>query len=424
LEKPTDAPYFDHGMITYLTAIGYTVQPAQPVAGGLQDPNTLAILVNGSGIPLTVNDFDKIIVSHSTKNELAANTGSIVTALTNTSKPVLMMTRTGTDVMGMASSIGFVNSVSDLWIENNTTSILPSGLPNGTISVLNNPTLVSVDGFTKSLNYANSVGSGAIVGTYFVDQPSADTRIAYYGYPAGATLANGLAAAGRRFFIGFKIDGASVSAYSPEIVVNDSTNFFTAYGKKLLDAAIENTCPCSCDTTLTVTSTTICNGTTVNLFAQVSGVKGTLTYSTDGNTWTALTNPTNVTPSVSTTYFVKDTLTSGCFDIDTLVITVNPTPTTPSVSSPIMNVCPLTTVNLTAIASTLTPSVSGGVFEWHVSNSSSSALVSNQNTVVLGDYYLFERSPAGCYSAGLKVTVAIQVCCPTKNCLPVTVTRN
>ena len=179
-----------------------------------------------------------------------------------------------------------------------------------------------------------------------------------------------------------------------------------------------------CDTTLVVKDTTICNGSSVDLFTLASGVKGTLSYSTNGTTWTALTSPTNVTPSLTTTYYIKDTLVSGCFDIDTLVITVNPEPTAPSVSSPIMNVCPATTVNLTTIASALTPSVSGGVFEWHVSNSSSSALVSNQNTAVAGDYYLFERSPAGCYSVGLKVTVTIQVCCPPKICLPVAVTRN
>ena len=179
-----------------------------------------------------------------------------------------------------------------------------------------------------------------------------------------------------------------------------------------------------CDTTLTVSNTTICNGSSVNLFSLASGVKGTLTYSTNGTTWTALTSPTNVTPSVTTTYYIKDTLVSGCFDIDTLVITVNPQPTTPSVSSPIMNICPLTTVDLTTISSALTPSVSGGVFEWRVSNSSSSAMVSNQSAVGAGDYYLFEKSPAGCYSTGLKVTTTINVCCPPKVCLPVTVTRN
>ena len=179
-----------------------------------------------------------------------------------------------------------------------------------------------------------------------------------------------------------------------------------------------------CDTTLVVMDTTICYGKTVDLYTLASGVKGTLSYSTNGSTWIALTNPTNITPSVTTTYYIKDTLVSGCFDIDTLVITVNPEPTSPSISTPIMNVCPAKTVNLTTISGALTPSVSGGVFEWHVSNSSSSALVSNQNTVVTGDYYLFERSPAGCYSGALKVTVAIQVCCPSKICLPVTVTRN
>jgi hypothetical protein len=89
-----------------------------------------------------------------------------------------------------------------------------------------------------------------------------------------------------------------------------------------------------------------------------------------------------------------------------------------------MNICPSTTVDLTTIASALTPSVSGGIFEWHVSNSSSSAIVSNQSAVGAGDYYLFERSPAGCYSTGLKVTTTINVCCPPKICLPVTVTRN
>jgi trimeric autotransporter adhesin len=87
----------------------------------------------------------------------------------------------------------------------------------------------------------------------------------------------------------------------------------------------------TCDTSLTVNNTTICNGAIVNLYAQTSGIKGTLTYSTNGTTWLALTNPTNVTPSVSTTYFVKDSLTGGCFDSDTLTITVNTLATITSV---------------------------------------------------------------------------------------------
>ena len=178
------------------------------------------------------------------------------------------------------------------------------------------------------------------------------------------------------------------------------------------------------DTTLAVRDTVVCGGLTVNLFALTSGVKGVLTYSTDGTTWAALTDPTNVTPSVTTTYYIKDSLATSCLDIDTMVITINPAPTAPFVISPANSICPLTSVDLTAISSALAPSVSGGVLEWHVSNSSSSAIVSNQTAVTTGDYYLFEKSPLGCYSDGSKVHVQINSCCPPKICVPVTVTRN
>jgi hypothetical protein len=89
-----------------------------------------------------------------------------------------------------------------------------------------------------------------------------------------------------------------------------------------------------------------------------------------------------------------------------------------------MNIYPLTTVDLTTISSALTPSVSGGVFEWHVSNSAASAMVSNPNEVVAGDYYLVEKSLAGGYSRGLKVTTTIQSCCPVPVCIPVTVIKS
>jgi hypothetical protein len=71
----------------------------------------------------------------------------------------------------------------------------------------------------------------------------------------------------------------------------------------------------------------------------------------------------------------------------------------------------------------LTPSVSGGIFEWHVSNNSSSALVNIPTTVGNGTYYLFEKSTTDCYSSGTALQVQIQVCCPTRICLPVTVQR-
>ena len=115
---------------------------------------------------------------------------------------------------------------------------------------------------------------------------------------------------------------------------------------------------------------------------------------------------------------------ASCRPVQEITIIINPQPNTPSVTSPANNICPATTVNLDNISAGLTPSVSGGVFEWHVSNSSSSALVSGTTAVGVGTYYLFEKSPAGCYSAGTAVLAQINACCPPKICLPVTVTRN
>jgi hypothetical protein len=187
-----------------------------------------------------------------------------------------------------------------------------------------------------------------------------------------------------------------------------------------------------CDTTLTVSNTTTCNGTVVNLFTLASGVKGTLTYSTNGTTWTALTNPTNVTPSVSTTYFVKDTLTSGCFDIDTLMITVNQPVTAGTGTNPTTATCQagsgLSNINL---AGQITGATSGGTWSQTVGTAVGTALntatgVFNPNGIAVG-MYTFRytvKGTAPCPDATTDITITIQNCCPPTICIPVTVTRN
>jgi hypothetical protein len=97
-------------------------------------------------------------------------------------------------------------------------------------------------------------------------------------------------------------------------------------------------------------------------------------------------------------------------------VTVSPTPAMPSGATATSNVCPATTVNLSTMQPT-SPSTVGGVFEWHTTNSSSSALVSNPSAVGAGTYYLFEKSSAGCYSAPKAVTVTINACV---NCADIT----
>jgi hypothetical protein len=189
---------------------------------------------------------------------------------------------------------------------------------------------------------------------------------------------------------------------------------------------------CACDTTLTVSNTTICNGSSVNLFAQASGVKGTLTYSTNGTTWAALTNPTNVTPSVSTTYFIKDSLATTCLDIDTLTITVNQPVTAGTGTNPTTATCQagsgLSDINL---AGQITGATAGGTWSQTSGTAVGTALntatgVFNPNGIAAGTY-TFRYTVVGtspCPNATTDITITIQNCCPPSVCLPVTVMRN
>ena len=187
-----------------------------------------------------------------------------------------------------------------------------------------------------------------------------------------------------------------------------------------------------CDTTLTVSNTTICNGSTVNLFAQASGVKGTLTYSTNGTTWTALINPTNVTPSLSTTYFIKDSLATTCLDIDTLTITVNQPVMAGVGTNPASATCQagsgLSNINL---AGQITGATSGGTWAQTVGTAVGTALntatgVLNPNGLAVGTYVFryTVKGTAPCPDDTEDITITIQNCCPPTICVPVTVVRN
>ena len=243
------------------------------------------------------------------------------------------------------------------------------------------------------------------------------------------TTSIGLSASGTGNITAFTATNATSSPVTATITVTPTANGCTGTAQtftitvkptpSVTDPADQTICAGASTTAVTLSGSAVA-GTTYSWTNSTTSIG--LAASGTGNI-TAFT-ATNATSSPFTATITVTPTANGCTGTaQTFTITVNPTPTTPSVSSPQMNVCPATTVNLTALAATLTPSVSGGVFEWHVSNLSGSALVSNRNAVSAGDYYLFERSPVGCYSIGLKVTVAIQTCCPTKNCLPVTVTR-
>ena len=81
----------------------------------------------------------------------------------------------------------------------------------------------------------------------------------------------------------------------------------------------------------------------------------------------------------------------------------------PTVLALSKNTCPATTVDLKTKVTSQPISV-GGVFEYRLLNNPNSAILTSTNAVGAGDYYVFEKTTAGCYSAGAKINVTIDNC--------------
>ncbi|HEV7350573.1 SdrD B-like domain-containing protein [Telluribacter sp.] len=180
-----------------------------------------------------------------------------------------------------------------------------------------------------------------------------------------------------------------------------------------IDAGITPDCP---TITLTITGNkAICAGESIALTAS-SNVSGTTikwyTAATGGTAFVTTTSgqAQSLNPTATTIYYLEGETTEGCKTEGRtpVTVTVNPKPTQPTVPGSLNNNCPDTLANLTFLNPI--PSVSGGVFEWRTGTSPTSALVSNPIKVAGGTYYLFEKSPAGCYSSPAVVTVNISAC--------------
>jgi large repetitive protein len=117
-----------------------------------------------------------------------------------------------------------------------------------------------------------------------------------------------------------------------------------------------------------------------------------------------------VYPTTTTVYYAQLVTTSIDCPVSRtpVVVVVNARPSNPSCGS-IIEVCGGDKANLSThiINGITTP---GGVFEWHVSASPSSALVTNPSAVGPGIYYLFEKSGAGCYSNPTIANVVLKAC--------------
>ncbi len=230
--KGSNADAYDHGVIGYLVWKGYTITPAIITGTGLQDPMT------GAAITKPLEAFQGIIASGTAHGELPGDLGGVTTALKATTTPILYMEGLSVEEMGIAS--GHVVNFSDntVWIEDNTSPLLPTGLANGSVTLMNPPVAgAGPTGASKVFVFANGAGSGGEVEIYDVDQPGANAYFLYGIYEAGDTLADSSVAAGRRVYYGITENGAGY--YLPQINLNDPTNFLTAEGKALFDQALE-----------------------------------------------------------------------------------------------------------------------------------------------------------------------------------------
>ncbi|MBK9933481.1 MAG: carboxypeptidase regulatory-like domain-containing protein [Cytophagaceae bacterium] len=159
-------------------------------------------------------------------------------------------------------------------------------------------------------------------------------------------------------------------------------------------------------------SNTICFGESAIITA--TGCNGVVVWST-GQSGSVLT----VTPTTSGVfhYTAKCRAKSGecqSDDSNIISISVGGVVAAPKALSEVKNVCPFETVDLNS-AILGDPSTSGGSYEFHISNSPNSTLITTTGSVQAGNYYLFERSKFGCFSTPTMITVKIDNCGPGGN---------
>ncbi|MDP5140230.1 MAG: DUF11 domain-containing protein, partial [Spirosomaceae bacterium] len=158
---------------------------------------------------------------------------------------------------------------------------------------------------------------------------------------------------------------------------------------------------------VTCKTTTICLGETSTLTA--AGCTGKVIWS-NGKEGTLL----NITPTQAGKYTYSAICRSvggKCESLrsNTVTVTVGAKVATPQILAELKNTCPFETVDLSN-AVLGEPTVAGNNFEFHISTSPSSPIVTTPGMVGAGTYYVFERSAASCYSDPAAVRVVITSC--------------
>jgi uncharacterized repeat protein (TIGR01451 family)/gliding motility-associated-like protein len=152
----------------------------------------------------------------------------------------------------------------------------------------------------------------------------------------------------------------------------------------------------------------VCGGSSTQL--EAAGCVGIVKWS-DGQVGAII----NVTPATVTSYWaVCDAGKCQSEKSNVITIQVNGSGLKKPTTKDLVNVCPFTHVDLTTGVTSPISSI-GGTFTFRTANSPDSAVVVNPSSVGTGSYYVFEKSGAGCYSAGSRINVQIINCTDTTN---------
>jgi hypothetical protein len=195
--------------------------------------------------------------------------------------------------------------------------------------------------------------------------------------------------------------------------------------------------------TLVTTAVSICNGSSTDLAVRITDTNtatsalGTIAYYTsmaDATAQTSALGSSTVTPTTTTTYYVRKNVTTNgytCNDIKTIVVTVNSTVTAGTGTNP-ANTCQAGSgIASMDLAAQIAGETTGGTWSQPSGTAVGSALNTttgalNLNGLAIGTY-IFRytvTATAPCPSDTEDITVIIEACCPANICLPVTVVRN
>jgi hypothetical protein len=163
---------------------------------------------------------------------------------------------------------------------------------------------------------------------------------------------------------------------------------------------------------LVARDTAICVGNSVNLSTLFTedAVSGTITYFANFTDAQAKTNAlvsATVTPSVTSEYFIRKELSTGCFDIDSIDVTVNALPSAPTVTET-QPTCSVTTgtITVTAPSSGVMYSFDNGM-TYQASNIKSGLAASTTYQVVVKD------DVSACVSTATSSIINAQPASPT-----------